>query len=505
MSLRVLSFRDKVLRRLASPVELVYALTKHWFIVLVAIALGTAVMLAKVLSQPAYFEARATLFIKANDTLLSVDGRPLAVERDPNSFLNEQLAILQSDSVLERVVIDIGARPIISQEEEQAERDGQRGPLTEIIRAARKKFDTLMTELRPAPVGNPEERSLQRAKAAFRRNSDVRTDRRPGIVKLVLRGANHRTLEDHLNAWISAFLGRLEAQRNDTFRRLLNSRVARWAIFERDAKGKLDLFRKDNPEVSQERLAVYKAEVARLQVFITDFQRLQAFPKDLDVGPRAPILGDGSGINTPPPNPKIERLRRQLDEAEARVSQYEVKFGKESVKAIAQRREAAAYRDELKREEENEWAHNSPRPRGEGSKGGEDESDAAKLARLQEQLAIAVDRQDRIGSKVQELGELESSYRSARRTKDEAERMLALEDEQIDVRKTVEVSVPDGPKVDLNPVTADYVQVAAGSGAGLAIGFVLAFGVELLCRRVRYKREIEEELGIPVIAVIPRE
>jgi capsular polysaccharide biosynthesis protein len=48
------------------------------------------------------------------------------------------------------------------------------------------------------------------------------------------------------------------------------------------------------------------------------------------------------------------------------------------------------------------------------------------------------------------------------------------------------------------------IRVATGSFAGLAVGLVIAFGREFLSRKIRYKRDIEDELGLKVVGVIPQ-
>ena len=41
------------------------------------------------------------------------------------------------------------------------------------------------------------------------------------------------------------------------------------------------------------------------------------------------------------------------------------------------------------------------------------------------------------------------------------------------------------------------------SGIGLGIGLFLAFALEFFNRKIRYKRDIENELGLTVVGVIP--
>src|SRR6185295_11643051 len=92
--------RRRLVRRILSPVEILYDISNHWFVVLLVACLATLALLWIVTSQPPRYECWANLQIS-----------PQPIDDDPKRpqpqgkgtdlhFLGEQISLLQSDSVI---------------------------------------------------------------------------------------------------------------------------------------------------------------------------------------------------------------------------------------------------------------------------------------------------------------------------------------------------------------------------------------------------------------------
>ena len=85
------------------------------------------------------------------------------------------------------------------------------------------------------------------------------------------------------------------------------------------------------------------------------------------------------------------------------------------------------------------------------------------------------------------------------------ERYEILQQEHGDVLATLTVKIQelDAPSVSSEPVSP-FKNVLKGVLAGLMAGLGLAIFFELFSKKVRFKQDIIDEFGIPVVGVLPK-
>ena len=131
-------------------------------------------------------------------------------------------------------------------------------------------------------------------------------------------------------------------------------------------------------------------------------------------------------------------------------------------------------------------------------------------ARLQRRAATLAaeykrlwDEKNRISDGLKELEDLDERYDSANENVENFER-VKLEALHL-LESPLNVQVSDEPAVDTSPVGMQPLgKVFLGSLAGLALGVVLAILREVLCGKVRFKHDLIEDFGLPVVSVVPR-
>jgi capsular polysaccharide biosynthesis protein len=69
----------------------------------------------------------------------------------------------------------------------------------------------------------------------------------------------------------------------------------------------------------------------------------------------------------------------------------------------------------------------------------------------------------------------------------------------------VQIQLVDKPKASSEPYRfRPLLKIAQGLGITIAIGIMLCLFLEILSGKVRFLSDVEGDLGVPVIGVIPR-
>ena len=103
--------RKRVVRIVTSPAEVLYAITRHWVLLVVCIAAGTLIMWKKEVGGIRIYEGHAQLLVNPIDTLVVSQGANRSQGRSGDEiqrFLVSQTNILLSDSVLQKLIDKIG-------------------------------------------------------------------------------------------------------------------------------------------------------------------------------------------------------------------------------------------------------------------------------------------------------------------------------------------------------------------------------------------------------------
>ena len=94
-----------------------------------------------------------------------------------------------------------------------------------------------------------------------------------------------------------------------------------------------------------------------------------------------------------------------------------------------------------------------------------------------------------------------------RRAVDILNRYKVLNDtksEQLVARQDVDIQVQDPARTSATPVPVkNFQKISLGSLVSLGVALFVVFGLEFFARRIRFKRDIEEELGLRVVGTVP--
>jgi uncharacterized protein involved in exopolysaccharide biosynthesis len=490
--------RAKLFRRATSPVEILYDVSSHWPAVAVALALGTLIMFAKGTSDPPKFESGATLVLSPNEVILDPDAarRPAPPRDSETNFMAEQLSLLQSDAVLEKVAAQVGDQEIIDQESDPRSEE-ELGPIQKGYRWVLAKINSLTAMVEKPAEGTVEERLRQEAKKVLRKLLKVENDRRSNLVRISLQGTFRNRLDGEMDAWIQAYRARIEEISEETYQRLFNERMNYWVKEEAETSKKLDAFRAKNPGIFPDQKKWNDEKVARLKLLIEDFQRAYATqdPSRLTMGLAAPLA--------PREEDPLADLRRKRSDMAVELSvlrgkyapgSYRVKAAESALTDLDRQISGAAKALPAKA------APAAPEQPPETP----DQIYTRKLKAFQEELQQSIAEGAALDEKLKVLQAHEDEHRKAADTLVQYRSLRERKIEQTELRKIVDVQVQDGPATSIEPVEAAIFQkVALGSLAGMAVGVFLAFGREFFGRRIRFKKDIEDELGLKVVGVVP--
>ncbi|MBI4603855.1 MAG: hypothetical protein HY721_18015 [Planctomycetes bacterium] len=477
--------RRRLLARLTSLPEIVYALTRHWVLLSICLCGGGAFMLAKVSTEAVVYEGKATLSLHAGEAMLvDQDRRSDAAAADASRFYASRVEILTSDTVLRRLVDELKTEAILSQESNPEE--ATYGTLRRAIGEVKRRYGELMSYLEHPDVRDTgPENNTQRAVSSLRRRSQVLQNPRTGTIGLRVYGNDRDLLLRELEAWIDAYQNRLVVMAEESREIFINSRTRFWKRKVDDAKEVLDAFKREHPDVSKAAQDLLLQQILRLELRREDLSR------ELELGePQAPPPDD-----TRAKDPGTQALLAQKLDLEKRLIETIPIHGEGSDVVRSLKESLQIVEGKLKGLDP--------------SKGSDPEARRREVREQLEKHAALIGasraRHAQHAAVLDELQGLESEYKRAQDTHENYRLMLVEEGDRGEMRKMVQVQVADKPVVSWQPFnTYPHRQVLYGSAAGLALGVALALLAEVLATRVRFKSDIVNELGVPVVGVIPR-
>lgn len=485
------SFQKKLLLRASSPSEYLHTLTAHWILILGTTGLGTLVLFTVLTSQPTLYQARAILQLNPNELLVEPGTRPVAVRTDLVNFINDQVGILQSQTVLQSLVGSLGYHR--ASPDREAER--QPGRLQAVYRDLEQRLESFISELGDPVRGSPEEMALQRAVRQFRNRSQVLTQQDSLQVRLVVVGPDPGSLVTELEAWITAYRRRIEDFTEESAKRFLEERKDAWGGIVRQKGEALESFRKRNPEVSETMHRFLQGQIIRQEYFLDSLRtRMTGLTVELEGSPETglPLAQVEQGLSDIFRRKKEELELQRVDllgqypetselikAHDAKIQEVErsIQSGGSSPLHVAGPDRRKAMVETLQKNVE--FA-------------------GKELERLQLQL-VEVD------GKMVEFRKLQADLQYAEDKVRSYERSMDWKMESTEGQKLVQVQVWDKPAASTSPINS-FKALEAGYGAlgGLVAGFLLAFFREFFRKTIRFKRDVVEELGLEVIGVIPR-
>jgi uncharacterized protein involved in exopolysaccharide biosynthesis len=478
-------YRSRAARILTSPPEILYALTRHWILVLVFFVGGVALTWSMVRNALLAYEGRARLLVNPERMVIhDPEARPVnRTNEDAIRFLNTQASILSSDAVIYAVARKIGVQDGLPANEKSSS--------TAIWKEWKGKFENLIDLRDRGNEASEESRTetlIETYIENFRRRSEVLPDLRGSTIDLRLLGLQRDRIMTELDAWIEAYILQVENMATKSWENFLGDRIQHYRGLETSDMEQLDAFKAQNPEVSTLDEEFLTGEIARLQVHRDDIRRLE------EQGLSPDDLRDRVAPISPETDMLDQKRAVELELAEARSKGFT-----EGSDRVQQLLKKLAFIEEKIRAEEAEK---------EMKKEKKEKEDGGGKARLSEKLTIELEslirRKAALKDKLSALALFEGNYKKSREKREGYERMRQESLDMIASQKSVQIQVAD-KRVSADPVDKKaLVKLVLGSVAGIAAGLGLAVAREVTCGKVRFSQDIVGDFGLPVVAVVPR-
>ena len=484
------------MRILTRPPEILYALSRHWFVILfcVATALFVGWKIAKM--QP---------LVYLGTTKLKIAG----VSRDrrtADQFLNLQTMILNSHSVLRNLFDDVD----FSDKSEKRRASGL------LARAREIEFRTIAALELKSPGGAEtlgEAAQLQAAIQGFRGRSGVVPDSASGTITLEVVGVSHSRIHSLLCKWVDAYKRHTGDLKRETQDESVKRREAYLVYLERaveKAREKLLRAEGESPQVNYGELEFLTDQADQLRSRRNELIRkvddgLQPPNKSGALGSKnkkRPLSRPDSQIHAlqadrnrytrslreltidgyNADSSDIKRLKRKLDDVESQLGIL--------TKPPDGEEEVDVTQVETKLPE--------PAP----EKGPDHQK---MLASVRAQVYEKLMEKSHLTEKLDARRELKSNFERAQERRDEFKHLMEDVGNSGNVSGDVPIVVYDQPTVSASPYKYQpLLSIAICALAGLAFGIVVALFLEILCRKVRFKQDVIGDYELPVLGVIPK-
>lgn len=497
MSLQQLQAR--LVRRLTSPPQLVFAISRHWFVALLCLGVGTAAMCAKVATDPVVYSGSMTLIVDTGENLLPETREARGGAEAARTFFNSRIDILQSDAVLESAVQKLReASPFaLTPEIPQAKQPGLTGYLHEL----KKTVTGALASLDSSSGSSTDPRhDILRAVAYLRSRAEVLPRPNSGSVRVRILHTNREQIARELAAWKDAYQERLSQMMEETRDSFVADRLAYWRSAEKAAERKYQ-------EAQSAAVARLRSEtqefldvsLASLDLLLQDVLQLRLERSYRERNPVAAALSP-----LPSAAPQLGSDRAVLDRLRTELVDAEIFRGPESAVAKQLR--------ERIRELETGGASAVPSLSGAPQAVAPPEAPAAVAAtsgaeaeELEARYRTALLRYSAMKRELDGLKDEQAELTMTHDKRQVYEQMSSDELDRMQSHRLVQFQLADKPTVDPNPLNRSAKKfMLAGALGGLALGLAFAVLREVLAGRVRFKDDVVGEFGIPVVGVIPK-
>ena len=457
--------RQRIMRIVTRPPELLYALSRHWLLILLCLAVATVARWAFVVNELPVFEGRAQLVITPADE--SSPGTTPAISNlridQIKTFLQKEASTIGGDTLLRNVVAPLIADQPRDDEARRRSRDRT------VVGSVRGKVNRLKESLAKwAGFQEPEEDlsgeqvDIYKAVRNFKLTSRVVPDTDTHSVHLFVYGAEPDRVRDLLERWISAYEKMAVEKTRRSLNALVEGQKKTFRLREEKARRQLTVFREKNPNING-RLSYVDSQIGNQTAILTALSQSNRSMATNHVeleALRAQLVQKRVVANLPEDNPVVVRIEVEIAKMEREMSQPELNGEAETIEESLRRKRQAVL------------------------------TTLGDLHALKSHLTDLKGDQDRLAS----------AYQST---------LLRLEEYTLssDLRpgEAILITRANEPTVAWEPFEYYPVRkVLIGSCVGLMIGVFLAVILELLCGKVRFKHDIIEDFGLPVVAVFPK-
>ena len=460
-------FAHRLKRMLGRPPELLYAVTRHWLIVGLLTAAGAIVLWADRVSSPVIYEGRAQLLVSPNDLLmqrLAPESAGMGRSRDQfKRFMNAQASLLSSHSVLRKMFGKL-EEDGVSLPSPKYEQESEAGVARYVSSAKRRLSEVLRFDAPDSELG-AREVALDRATSGFRRRSRIEYDSAGNSINLFVYGVEHKRIESELLNWIGAFVQHASDVSQTSWKPFLESRSLHYGNAVDTAQTDVDAFRELNLDVSESALVFVEHQIAQLLA-----------PSRAAIDPEVNQLNG-------------EKLRLELE-----LAAFEERGVPETSREYrTSQRLLTTIQERL-----------AARGAGGTANGSEGQLEKKREA-VTEQLMALLLRKAELKEQLESLSRLRAKLD---RAEEQREKFAHLTQESLDIlesNKVVVVQDSDPPTVSAAPYNFHPGRdVLRGAAGGFGLGVLLAFLLEILCAKVRFRHDITDDFGLKVVTVLPR-
>ncbi|MFW5824491.1 MAG: Wzz/FepE/Etk N-terminal domain-containing protein [Marinobacter sp.] len=379
-------------------------------------------------------------------------------------------------------------------------RSGYMATQTEIVRSrkvAERVYDYLPEDVRAvvdeeaaeAHEGDEEVRPAAWLAGQVSGNLSVQTEKNNNVMTISLKGDNPELLAGVVNSIAIAYIDTSIELRTDPARRFSAWYQEQLKLLRgnlREARSELSDYQQEHGIVGlSEQLDLENARLAELSSRLVDAQ---------DKSTQDQLRrGNEERAITVPDNAGIQNLRSELAAAEAELEDLSSRYGERHPEYRRQASRVQSLRDSLERE--RGIVASSLESTANVSRSRLDELQAAFEDQKQRVLDLKEQR-DELGLLQQEVEMAEEAYNAAsgRAQANTLESRLAENNVTV-LSEAVPPALPSSPNIKLNLVIA--------TALGFLLGVAVSLLLELVNRRVRSGSDIEDALGIPVLAYLP--
>lgn len=462
--------RQRLVRIVTRPPELLYALSKHWFLTLFLVTGGTFAGWLVGMAEPKTYEGKAKLHVRSQEPADSYTDDEQALRRN-RQLLPTQTSIIESEPVLRETVSHWVPRLFLP---DAAEEDPSRNILPEFLRPLVRKIEKLLTFDDVDVQGLDYEGMIQGAVGNFRGRSEVKPIMQSSEVELTLYGTERKRIYEELHHWIEAYRNRVRELAGQRVQSTVRRRDEAYEKVVERARHELETWRRENPDVSEGKVERHNLEILRLQ------QRRDEILRRL-------------GSDQPVQPEDLSELEKRIRALESRIEdRLAAGIPEDSTEIRTLRRQLESLRAQGD---------------GEGSPGSEKDPSAARreklndeIDRLEEELDEHYAARERLKEQIRELDRLESRYERVMALRDVEENRDTLIKHSTVVVETIEEPVVSKSPYKYNPER----KVALGAMGGLFFAVCFAIFVEMLCGKVRFKHDVIADFGLPVVVVFPK-
>ena len=322
----------------------------------------------------------------------------------------------------------------------------------------------------------------------IRRNLTVESGKDSNLMTITMTAEDPELAAGMLNSLATAYIDTSIELRTDPARRFSRWYQEQLDVLRgnlREARRKFSGFQQEHSIVGMnEQLDLENARLAELSSRLVDAQDQSTQDQ----------LRQGEGADSSIPNgPAIRNLRSELARARSELEDMSARYGERHPEFRRQLFEVQSLRGSLARE--RAIAARSLESTAEVSESRLQELQQAFDQQKQRVLSLKAKR-DELDLLQQEVQMAQEAYNAAagRAQSNSLESRLAEAGVTV-LNEAVAPSLPSSPKVKLNLVIATVM--------GFLLGVALSLLWELASRRVRSRSDIEEILGIPVLAYLP--